>query len=115
MDLEEKVVQVLSIFNSIDIDLEKYRIEGSSHLYALIFISWYFGKSNIKMDSEIIGRINQFYDRLRKHDKNKDIETYSRSMQSASRYKYSRKKRVKALLNYLGYDEDISLLQGGEA
>ena len=110
LDLEKKVIHILSIFNCIDIDLEKYRIEGSSHLYALIFISWYFGKSNIKVDSKIIDRINLFYVQLRKHDKNEYIEIYSKSMQSASRYKYSRKRRVKALLNYLGYDEDINLL-----
>lgn len=110
LNLEKKVIQVLSVFNCIDIDLEKYKIEGSSHLYALVFISWYFEKNKIKIDSKIIERINSFYTQLRQHDKNEYIEIYSKSMQSASRYKYSRKRRVKALLNYLGYDEDINLL-----
>lgn len=109
-DLQKEVISILSIFNSINIDLEGYRIEGSSHLYALIFLAWYFRKNNIQVDFQIIAGINHFFTQLRNHEKNEYIDIYSKSMQSASRYKYSRKRRVKALLNYLGYDEDINLL-----
>lgn len=110
LELEEKVISILAVCNNINIDLEKYKIEGPSHLYALIYLSWYLWKNSIEVDTKIIERINSFYSQLRKHEHNEYIETYSKSMQSASKYKYSRKRRVKALLNYLGYDEDINLL-----
>lgn len=109
-DLENQVIDVLSVFNDMDLDLEKYRIEGSSHLYALVFLSWYFAKNNIEVDAQIKNRINSFYSELRSHKKDEYIEIYSKSMQSASKFKYSRKRRVRALLNYLGYDEDVNLL-----
>lgn len=108
--LEERVVKVIDIFNKFDLDLRKYKIEGSSHLYALFYLAWYLYKNEIDVAENIILRLNEFYTDLRNHKEVKFIEMYSKSMQSASKSKLSRKRRVKALLSYLGYDEITALL-----
>lgn len=108
--LEEKVIGAIKVFNNFNIDLGKYKIEGSSHLYALLYLAWYLNKNGLEVEENIVHNINRFYTQLRNHEGNNFIEIYSKSMQSASKSKYSRKRRVKALLNYLGYDEDIKLL-----
>jgi hypothetical protein len=96
---------VIEIFDSFDLDFEIHKIQGTSHLYALIYVALYIFTHNASVSSNIKGNLNNFYVELRSHSLNPSVVDYSTSMQSASKYKHSRRKRVKALLNYLGFSD----------
>lgn len=97
--------QVLDLLNSWNLDYKKYSIEGVSHLYALWFIALYVVNNNHENEQEIKTKLAAFYEDLRNEKRIYETGIYQQSMQSASRSKYSRKKRVNALLKYLEYEE----------
>ena len=88
-----------------NIDYSKYDIQGVSHLYALWFIALNVINKKIS-DKEICEKMINFYIDLRGEQKIPQTKTYQESMQSASRSKSSRKKRVNSILAYLK-SEDV--------
>ncbi len=103
--IKEEVIKTINCFNSFGLNLEKYKIEGTSHTFALLYLALYLNSHSIEVDSAIKDNLNEFYTLLRNHSNNQFVEVYSKSMQSASKYKHSRKKRVLALLGYLGFKD----------
>lgn len=82
-----------------NIEYYKYNIEGVSHLYAIWYIALYIVQSNV--ECRVKDKLVEFYTDLRGDKKIPQVLIYQQSMQSASRSKYARKKRVNALLDFL--------------
>ena len=97
----EKIKEILKTW---DLDYEKFHIEGVSHLYALWYLAMYASNKNLSFE-EIGPKMVSFYSDLRGENKIPQTIIYRQSMQSASRSKSSRNKRVNAILSYLGYGE----------
>ncbi len=102
-NLVQMANNVIKIFKNFELDLEKYKIEGKSHIYALLYLAFYFLENAILVDDLIKEKLNNFFIELRGSSKNEYVKKYSASMQSSSRSKSARKRRVDALLNYMGY------------
>lgn len=103
--VNKKFVEVKELLTSWNLDYAKYNIEGVSHLYAIWYIALYILINNYKSDYNIGNKLVEFYTDLRGDKKVPETNIYQQSMQSASRSRSSRKKRVNSLLLYLGYNE----------
>lgn len=99
MDKFEKIKNVMKGWN---LDYAQYCIEGVSHLYAIWYVALYVMKN--KYEFNVKDDLTNFYKDLRGDKINPQTLTYQQSMQSASRSKSSRKKRVNAILDFLGFD-----------
>lgn len=99
---KEKFEKIKNVIKDWNIDYSKYSIEGVSHLYAIWYIALYLITNNL--DLNIKDKLMAFYTDLRSDKKNAQALIYQQSMQSASRSKSSRKKRVNALLEFLGFE-----------
>lgn len=99
----KKVKDLTKIVKSYNLDFEKYKIKGVSHLYALFFLAYYLNKKNITVNSSFIDKLNDFYMDLRNNQNFEQTKIYHKSMQSASKYKYSRNKRVAALFDFFDF------------
>lgn len=97
----EKNINLLKEWN---IDYSAYNIEGVSHLYALWYLALYISNNQINAD-DICDKMNIFYRNLRSDKTIPQTVIYQQSMQSASRSKSARKKRVNAILTYLEYEK----------
>ncbi len=95
--------KIKELVESWNLDYQKFSIEGVSHLYAIWFIALYI--INNQLDFIIKDKLNKFYKDLRSEKKIPETNIYQQSMQSASRSKFSRRKRVNALLSFLDYGE----------
>ena len=86
-----------------NIDYALYNIEGVSHLYALWYLALYVIEKGLNAES-VHEKMIAFYKDLRGAKSISQTIIYQQSMQSASRSKSARKKRVNAILTYLGYE-----------
>ncbi len=96
---EQKFKEVLNYIKKLDLDVNKYKIKGVSHFYVLFALCVMCIERQV--DFNILkGKLDEFYDRLRKQDKSILIENYRVSMQSRTKSKSQRKKRLQALEEY---------------
>ena len=95
---------IKTVLEKWSLNYEEYHIEGVSHLYALWYLAMYV-VDNLLPEDEIRTKMVEFYTDLRSDNKIPQTIIYQQSMQSASRSKSSRRKRVNAILAYLGYSE----------
>lgn len=93
----KEIKKILELWN---MDYKKYSIEGVSHLYALWYLAMYVYDKHLDVEW-VKEKMNLFYTDLRSEKKIKETIIYQQSMQSASRSKSARKKRINALLTYL--------------
>lgn len=101
-----KFNRIKNILENWNIDYKLYSIEGVSHLYALWYLAMYVYDKHL--DREWIKeKMVLFYVDLRSEKKIEQTSIYQQSMQSASRSKSARKKRINAILTYLGQDKLI--------
>ena len=87
-----------------NIDYSIYNIEGVSHLYALWYLAMYIINNPLENDG-VCDKMIAFYKDLRNNKTIPETVVYQQSMQSASRSKSARRKRVNAILSYLGYQK----------
>lgn len=99
---KDKFERTKDIMEGWNIEYAKYNIEGVSHLYAIWYIALYLVNNNL--NSNIENKLLEFFADLRGDKKIIQTLNYQQSMQSASRSKYARKKRVNALLEFLGFE-----------
>lgn len=95
--------KILVTLKNINLDYSHYNIEGVSHLYALWFLSMKIVEKDESIE-HIKTLLVSFFEDLRSNRKIPQVLIYQQSMQSASRSKSSRKKRINALLDYLGME-----------
>ena len=106
-ELISKMNDIEKIVSSFDLDYEKYSISGVSHLYAIFYLAYHMLENNITFNADLKKNLESFFTDLRGNRVLENTQTYHKSMQSASKYKASRKKRIKALLDYLGFENNI--------
>lgn len=104
MAVREKFEKIINLLKEWNIDYSAYNIEGVSHLYALWYLALYIINNQVDTD-EICDKMSVFYEDLRSNKTIPQTEIYQQSMQSASRSKSARRKRVNAILTYLGYEK----------
>lgn len=104
----DTVEEIMNVFKKFNLELNDYQINGTSHLYALIYVAFYLYSHRIQVTDSIVEKLNEFYSDLRSLKTSKNTRDYSASMQSASKSKSSRKKRIKSILEYLGFS-DLSI------
>ena len=109
--IKEKLLTIKNLVEQINIDYNKYRISGVSHLYAIWYLVFILNKKGIVIDKSISEKLEKFYDDLRNGGRSLDETTmYHKSMQSDSKSKSSRRKRLTALLNYFEIENPESLI-----
>lgn len=107
-EIIESITAVKDIVRNFNLDYDEYRIRGVSHLYALWYLAFYIHKNGISFEEQEILQLKHFFEELRSENrKNENVVEYHKSMQSASKSRYSRRKRVAALLNYFELPFDI--------
>lgn len=102
--VKEKFDQIKELLERWSLDYKKYHIEGVSHLYALWYLAMYVLNNHLAGDV-VKQKMIEFYEDLRGDHKIPETIMYQQSMQSASRSKSSRNRRVKALMQYLDFSE----------
>jgi len=86
-------------FNSL---LEKYKINGVSHFYALFALAQHCLSKKIEAKA-ITTKLDEFYDCLRNSEElDPNVKAYQESMQANTRSKSQRLKRINALIQYCG-------------
>lgn len=96
----EKFKIVMDYINKLNLDFNRYKIKGVSHFYVLFAFSNILC-TNTDIDINDIGnKLKAFYTKLRNGDKSPVIENYRTSMQSRTRSKSQREKRLNALKEY---------------
>ncbi|MBZ3935451.1 DUF262 domain-containing protein [Methanimicrococcus blatticola] len=94
---------ITNILKKLNLNYKTFKIDGVSHLYGLWCFSWVLFKTNNNNDYSL--KLNDFFSELRSPSvpkKNKHVEEYSNSMQSQTKSKSSRLKRVNSILGYCG-------------
>ena len=104
-EIETIFKDVISYLLKLQIEYEKYKINGVSHFYALFVFSYKCLSLNSDYKS-ISAKISEFYDKLRGYgDVCQEVREYKESMQSNTRSKGQRIKRIHSLIKYCGLDK----------
>lgn len=99
--LHDIFCEVEHILSEIIAGFNKYYINSVSHLYALWGLAWqvYKQEADVKNVNSLIPK---FYGMVKDKADNEDVQNYILSMQQATKSQASRKKRINALLSYMG-------------
>lgn len=97
--LQSQFENITKVVESFQLNLKEFQIDGVSHLYGLWGLAWQLDKRNIK--NNYSESLHSFYTKLRTKDfALPPVKDYSVSMQSGTKSKGQRLKRVNALLSY---------------
>lgn len=106
-EIESTFIKTISFMSDLKIDYERYKINGVSHFYALFGFSYKCQIRNCNRQ-EISLKICDFYKRLRGNDGCcEEVSEYKDSMQSNTRSKGQRIRRINALMKYCGLTDDL--------
>lgn len=98
-EIKNEFIEITGIIESFKLDLMHYNIDSVSHLYGLWGVAWIIWKKTDKPD--VSKPLNQFYTDLRSGIlDNEHIAKYKNSMQSNTKSKSNRIKRINSLLGY---------------
>mgnify|MGYP006934867242 FL=1 len=104
-EIEKTFGKIISYLSELQIEYEKYKINGVSHFYALFAFSYKCLSLECEYKS-ISAKISEFYDKLRgSGDVCQEVREYKESMQSNTRSKGQRIKRIHSLVKYCGLDK----------
>lgn len=99
-EIKDIFKQTIQYLESLNIDYDKYKINGVSHFYALFALAQHCSNSKIEA-AMITFKLNEFYDCLRNSNElGADVKAYRESMQANTRSKGQRLKRINALIQY---------------
>lgn len=96
--------EITDIMQSFQLDFDKYKISGVSHIYGLFCLAWIFKNKGIAIDN-IKSRLASFYENLRDKADNQFTNEYQISMNAGTKSKARRIRRVNALLEYLNQEK----------
>lgn len=114
-DMDETQMQVYrtefitltNLMESFQIDFTSYKVRGVSHLYALwAFLYYIYNNFEKESYSELASELTDMYSAYSDKVNEESLIIYKNTMQSASKSKTQRKRRVKAIADYLGYEFD---------
>ncbi|HAT50398.1 MAG: DUF262 domain-containing protein [Nitrospirae bacterium] len=107
----DRLKSALPLFNkstdlmaSIDLDYEKYRISGISHLYGLWCFSWYCvnNKTSVSVNS-IKKKLNSFFDKFsQRESEDSSVAEYKYTLSANTKSKSQRENRLRCLLGVCG-------------
>lgn len=97
----EIITETLANF---ELDLEKYRIFGVSHIYGLFGLAWHLFERKIQVQN-INVKLDRFYKDLREKNDNLYAKEYQISMNAGTKSRARRIRRINALLEYLGLEK----------
>jgi hypothetical protein len=109
-EIIKKIKASKKTLEKFELDYDQFKIKGVSHLYAIWYLAYFMNKNNLEVDSEFLVKLKEFFEDLRGNRTNENTKEYHKSMQSASKSKSSRKKRIMALLNYFGFSYEETKL-----
>jgi len=96
----ERFKNAIDFVNMLDLDFNKYRIKGVSHFYAIFALCDICVKKGIDI-TNVSKKLNDFYTLVRRGDEEVlNVKDYRNSMQSNTRSKSQRKKRINALEDF---------------
>ncbi len=99
ISLQTQFENITKVVESFQLDLKGFQIDGVSHLYGLWGLAWQLYKRGV--ESNFSAPLHDFYTSLRSKDFSlSTIKDYSISMQSGTKSRGQRLKRVNALLVY---------------
>ena len=100
--IKETFTATIDYLLGLEIDFEKYKINGVSHFYALFALSFYC--VNVNSDPIAIStKLNEFFGCLRTANRlSDDVKEYRESMQASTRSKSQRERRIRSLTHYCG-------------
>ena len=97
-DIVKNFCIILAYIDDLDIKFDKYKLKGVSHFYALFALCKKMVDMNISA-KDIKDKLDIFYTRLRENKSDyPGVEKYRESMQSNTRSKSQRLKRINALI-----------------
>ncbi len=99
-NLGEHFLSVSQVMSSLNIDYEKLKVSGVSHLYGLWCFSHFCEQHKID-PTEVSSKIEEFYSTLRSGDKSiTQVEEYRKSMSSRTKDETQRRRRMEALISF---------------
>jgi uncharacterized protein with ParB-like and HNH nuclease domain len=100
-NIEQQFNAITDIMESFNLDYEKYRIYGVSHLYGIFGLAWVIQTNNLQI-TDLAKKLGTFYTELRNKSENPFTTEYQISMNAGTKSKARKTRRINALLNYLG-------------
>lgn len=109
-EVKKEFTKITDFLNDLNLDFEKHRIGGVSHLYGLWCFAEYCVHNLIPLE-RVKEPIHEMYELLRNGDsKDAAVELYKKSMQSNTKTKSSRSRRLKAMLQFCGLIDTQTML-----
>lgn len=102
-DIYKEFENITEIMRTFNLDLEKFRISGVSHMYGLFGLAWHIFENGIQIP-DIDTKLDSFYTDLREKNKNPYTIDYQISMNAGTKSRARRIRRINALLEYLGQE-----------
>jgi uncharacterized protein with ParB-like and HNH nuclease domain len=96
--------EITRIIDSFQLDYEKYKISGVSHLYGIFCLGWVINNRGVTI-SNISNSLDNFYTQLRQKDNNPHTTEYQVSMNAGTKSRARRIRRVNSLLGFLNQEE----------
>ncbi|MDE5570437.1 MAG: DUF262 domain-containing protein, partial [Prevotella sp.] len=104
LQIKQNFRDITEILNSFNLDLKQYNIDSVSHLYGLWGFAWILWKKEIRESYSTL--LNKFYEDLRRgKSENEYIANYKSSMQSNTKSKSNRTRRINALLGFCNLEK----------
>ena len=98
--LEKDILKVTAFMDSLDIDYDKYRVSGVSHLYGFWCFAHYCVKNSIHADT-VKPKLIEFFTELRSSKPDSDfVDAYRKSMSARTKDKGQRRRRFESLRDY---------------
>ena len=99
-EVEEKFIEITAFLSSLNLDFDKYRIGGVSHLYGLWCLANLCLARNVPVE-RIADKVRDFYEKLRTTpDACIELIQYKKSMSARTKDRGQREKRLAALADY---------------
>lgn len=104
-DVKNRFIQLTNLMESLQLEYERFKIGGVSHLYGLWLFVIFCSNNNV-VPEDIRGRLQSMFFRMRnKEQEDEAIKLYKNSMSQRTKSKTQRQKRVSALIQYCGLSQ----------
>lgn len=108
-DVEEEFNNVTDFMSNLNLSYDESKIYGVSHLYGIWMFCRYCIKNNISIN-DVRDDVIEFFEQYKMNYRNKkidnsDIYDYKMSMQSRTKFKGQREKRINSIINYCGMNK----------
>jgi len=103
-EIYKEFEDITAIIQSFNLNLDKYKIYGVSHMYGLFGLAWHIFENSIQIEDMAL-KLDSFYTDLRAKNNNPYATDYQVSMNAGTKSRARRIRRINALLEYLGQNK----------